>query len=152
MLSAINGMALAGILIAGGSMIGGFDPTGMIEDILFVCGAIIMVFGLIALMGAIMALMGKSWGLAVLGGVFGLFTLGPFLLLGSIFGLIGLILVAMSKDEFGPQQPPYGAPPPGYPMGQPPMGQPPMQPPPGQPPMQPPEQPPMQPPQEPPQY
>ena len=147
LLSAIMGLAIGGILIAGGSMIGGLDPTGFVEDILIICGVIFMVFGLIALLGAINAIMGKSWGLAILGAIFALFTIGPYLL-GSIFGLIGLILIAMSKEEFGPQMPPYGAPPPGYPMAQPPYGQPPMQ----QPPMeQPPAQPPMQPPQEPPQ-
>ena len=66
---------------------------GDVSSILAVCGAILIILGLVALLGGIFALMRKHFGLAVLGGIFGL--LGWF-----IPGLIGLILVAVSKDEF----------------------------------------------------
>lgn len=157
LLSAIVGMATGAMFIIGADFASDFDPTGVAEDILTVCGAIFIIFALIALVGAIMALTGKSWGLGIVGGIFGLLCIGPYGL-ASIFGLIGLIMVAISKDEFGegPQPgmypPPGGYPPQGYPVQQPPPGQyPPQQPPPGgqypeqQPMAPPPQQPPMAP-------
>ncbi len=144
LLAAIVGMATGAMFIIGADFASDFDPTGVAEDILTVCGAIFIIFALIALVGAIMALTGKSWGLGIVGGIFGLLCIGPYGL-ASIFGLIGLIMVAISKDEFEGQAPPQGMypppgayPPPGYPPQQPPPGYPPQQPPPGQPPQQPP--------------
>lgn len=164
LIGAISGLAWGGLLIAGGNFFGGFDPFGFLSGALMVCGIVFLIFSLIALMGAIMAITGKSWGLAVLGGIFGLLCLG-ISFTGSLFGLIGLILIAISKDEFGegPQPgmypPPAGyppqQPPPYPPQQQPPMAPPqqqqPMAPPPEQPPMAPaPEEPPMEPPERPP--
>jgi hypothetical protein len=130
------------------------------ETILYICGAIELIFGLLALLGAIMCFKGTGWGIALVGGIFGLLSIGMFGA-GSLFGLLGLIFVAISKDEFNggaapvaAPPPAYGAPPPGYPPAQqPPMEQPPAQPPMEQPPAQPPAEPPAeQPPAEPPQY
>jgi hypothetical protein len=151
------------MLIVSADAAGDFDPTGFVEGAVVVCGAIFLIFSLIALMGAIMAITGKSWGLAIVGGIFGLLCIG-FVGTGSLFGLIGLILIAISKDEFGEQPPPGAmypppagyppqqappaypqpeqAPPPGMPPEQPPMGQPPMEQPPAEPaPMEPPKEP-----------
>jgi len=129
-----------------------------VADIFLMCAVIIIIFAILALLGGVMAITGKSYGLAILGAVFALFTLGPFFL-GSILGLVGLILIVLSADEFGktPQAavPPGGYVPPAMPVGMepslqppaPPYGQPPME----QPPVEPPEQPPMgQPPEQPP--
>jgi len=80
----------------------GVDVAGigdMIEDILTVCGAIFIVLGLIAVVGGFFGVMRKHWGIVILGGVLGLFVLGPYML-GSLFALIGLILVAVSKKDF----------------------------------------------------
>jgi hypothetical protein len=80
----------------------GVDVTGMldfIEDLLTVCGAVFIILGLIAVLGGIFGVMRKHWGLAILGGVLGLFVIGP-LFLGSILALIGLILVAVSRKDF----------------------------------------------------
>ena len=57
------------------------------------CGAILIVVAIIALLGGIFAVQRKNFGFAVVGGI---------LSLGGWFipGLIGLILVAISKDEF----------------------------------------------------
>ena len=152
LLSAIMGMATGAMFIIGADFAEDIDPTGMAEGILTVCGIIFLIFAIIALVGAIMALTGKSWGLGIVGGIFGLLCIGPYGL-ASIFGLIGLIMVAISKDEFGEGPPPGAAyPPPAYP---PPAGAPaypPAQPPPEAPPAEaPPEQPPMAPPEQPPQ-
>ncbi len=148
-LSAVMGFALAGMLIVGTDSVKDVDPTGILEDALVTCGAIIAVFSILTLLGAISAFTGKSWGLALVGGIFGLLTFG-FSGLGSLFGLIGLIVVAISSSEFkGHEPPPQPYPPQGYPpQGYPPQGYPPQQPPPGYPPQQPPpgQYPPQQPP------
>lgn len=104
-LAGIMGLAMGGILIAidvdqlsdYGVDVAGI--TDMLEDILTVCGAIWMIIGLIAVLGGIFGLLRKHWGLAILGGVMGLFVIGPWAL-GSLFALVGLILVAVSKKEF----------------------------------------------------
>jgi hypothetical protein len=62
-------------------------------DILEICGAILLILGIVAILGGVLAIMRKKFGIAVLGGILGL--LGAFIL-----PLIGLILVAVSKDEF----------------------------------------------------
>jgi hypothetical protein len=162
LLSAIMGFALAAFFIIGMDWVNQFDPTGFVEDFLVVCGVMFAVFAILTLLGAVMAITGKSYGIAIVGGIFGLLTIGPYGL-ASIFGLIGLILVLMSKEEFegeAPAYPPPGAypppapyPPQQYPVQQPPPGQyPPQQPPPGQYPQQqpPPGQAPQQQPQAPP--
>jgi hypothetical protein len=77
----------------------GEDVLKMLEGVLVACGVIWFIVGLIALIGGVFAIRRRRWGIAVVGGVFGLLTLGPWLI-GSILGLIGLILVAISKDEF----------------------------------------------------
>jgi len=115
MLSLIGGILilLAGIMgvVIGGIMIAidvedldqwGVDVAGvtdLIDDILTICGAILLIFGLIAIMGGAFGVMRKHFGLVILGGVFGLLCLGPYAL-GSLFALIGLILVAVSKKDF----------------------------------------------------
>ena len=72
-----------------------YDVEGVdsFEDMLNACGAILVVFGLIGLLGGIMGMLRKSFGLAIVGGVF---ALGGFF----IPALIGLILIAISKEEF----------------------------------------------------
>jgi hypothetical protein len=150
------------MIIAGADFADDADPTGIVEGALTICGAVFLVFSLIALVGAIMVLLGKSWGMGIVGGIFGLLCFGVSGT-GSLFSLIGLIIIAISKDEFedGPPAGAYAPPPayPGAPPGAPPYpgaeqppAQPPMEQPPAQPPMeQPPAQPPMeQPPAEPP--
>ncbi|MDD4307806.1 MAG: zinc ribbon domain-containing protein [Thermoplasmata archaeon] len=84
-----------------------------VSSILYVCGAVILIFSIIALLGGVMAVTKKSWGLAILGGIFSMFCIGP-IFLSSILGLIGLILVAASREDFDGQQPPamYMPPPP----------------------------------------
>ena len=69
------------------------EGVEMFEDLLTVCGIIFIILGLIGVLGGIFAMMRKHFGLAVLGGVFAL--AGWF-----IPALIGLILIAVSKDEF----------------------------------------------------
>ena len=108
-----------------------------------VCGGIMAVFSVIALIGAIAALQGMSWPVALIGSFFAI-PAGAV-----IFGLIGLILMIIAKDEFEGEAPPHGAygHPPGYyphpgqyPVPQQPPTMPPQQPPPPPPPQRPPPQ------------
>ena len=71
----------------------------MLQSILLTCGIIGCALSIFTLVGGIVAVQRKAWGLAIVGGILGLFTIGPFFL-GSIISLIGLILVAISKKDF----------------------------------------------------
>lgn len=159
-LSAVLGFILAGEFLVGAGAVDDVDVAGFMSGALTTCGILVLVFSILTILGAFSAFTGKSWGLALIGGIFGLLTIGPWpyaMGLGSLFGLIGLIIIAISGSEFKsetppPMQPypPQAYPPAGYPPQQPPPGYPPQQPPPGQyPPQQPPMgQPPAQPPME----
>jgi len=70
-----------------------------LQSILTTCGIIGAILSIVTLAGGIVAMKRKAWGLAVIGGILGLFTIGP-MLLGSIISLIGLILVAISRKDF----------------------------------------------------
>jgi hypothetical protein len=84
-------LALGGLLMAGGTVLFGLSLGT--SGVLVACGAVLAVVGIIALLGGIFAFQRRHFGLAVLGAVLGL---------GGWFipGLIGLILIALSKDEF----------------------------------------------------
>lgn len=103
LIAGIMGLAAGGILLA--IDLDELDQYGlnvagdMLEDIMTVCGIIFLILGILAVLGGLFGVMRKHWGLAILGGVVGLFVLGPWML-GSLFALIGLILVAVSKGEF----------------------------------------------------
>jgi predicted nucleic acid-binding Zn ribbon protein len=83
----IAGAALA----AGGSAL--LDITFGGSGFLVACGIIYAIVGLVAILGGIFAIQRRSFGLAIVGGIF---ALGGYF----IPGLIGLILVAVSRDEF----------------------------------------------------
>lgn len=85
------------LLAAGGAAVGVGLPID-VAGIILVCGSIGVIFSLIALVGGVFAIQRKMWGLALAGGILGLFTLGFFI--GSILALIGLILVAVARKEF----------------------------------------------------
>lgn len=55
------------------------------------CGAVVLVLGVLGILGGIFAMQRKSFAIALIGGIFTVPT---------ILGLIGLILIAVSKDEF----------------------------------------------------
>ena len=110
---ALMGIVLAVIVLGYVDMGLGFmdeyfaeDPTGtatgmaeMVQSIVTVCAIIFIIFALLALLGGIMAFTRKSWGFAIVGAIFGMFTLGPYGL-GFILSLVALILIVISKDEF----------------------------------------------------
>lgn len=69
-----------------------------LEEILGTCGVIVTVLGLIAILGGAFAALRKGFPLAIVGGLFAMAGIG--FLLGAVLGLIGLILVAVSRNEF----------------------------------------------------
>jgi hypothetical protein len=56
-----------------------------------VCTAVLLILGLLAVTGGVSAVSKKNYALAVLGGICTVF---------SVIGIIGLVLVAISKDDF----------------------------------------------------
>ncbi len=99
----IMGLFLGGVLLAVDfdelDQYGLDIATDMLEDILTVCGTIIIILSLIVVLGGFFGVMRKHWGIALVGAILGLFVIGP-LMLGSVFSLIGLILIAVSRKEF----------------------------------------------------
>ena len=95
----------AAALAVNTSMLQGLLPpnspitAAQLQSIFLVCGIIGSILSIIALAGGIVALRRKGWGLAMIGSVLGLFTIGPYFL-ASILALIGLILLIVSRKEF----------------------------------------------------
>jgi hypothetical protein len=86
LLVGIGYLISGGVIAAGSSLFldigGGFGVL---------CGAIILVLGILAIFGGIFAIQRKNFAIALIGAIF---------TVPSILGLIGLILIAVSKDEF----------------------------------------------------
>jgi len=102
----IMGLAIGGVFFAidisdldayDFGSITGFEDT--LQNILYVCGAIFVILGLIAAVGGFFGVRRKHWGLAILGGVLGLFIITPYFI-GSLLSLVGLVLLAVSKKDF----------------------------------------------------
>jgi len=84
-----------GILYAGvSSAAAAYIPTGA----LCLCGGVDMIFGLASIAGGIMALKRTSFGLALLGAILGMLGFG--FLIGALLGLIAVILIAISRNDF----------------------------------------------------
>ncbi len=71
-----------------------YVPTGAV----CLCGGIDILFGLASLAGGIMALKRTSFTLALLGAILGMLGFG--FLIGALFGLIAVILIAVSRNDF----------------------------------------------------
>ncbi|MGQ9586945.1 MAG: hypothetical protein ACUVT7_00990 [Thermoplasmata archaeon] len=69
-----------------------------LQDVLHVCGGVLIVFAVMAFVGGVFAIQRKHFALAIVGGIFGLLGIG--FLIGSLLGLIGLILVAVGRKDF----------------------------------------------------
>ena len=78
-----------GLMVAGGAAWSWFDVGG--GTIAVVCGVVMLILGILALLGGVYAIQKKNFVMALLAGI---------LTIPSILGLIGLILIAVSKDEF----------------------------------------------------
>ena len=71
-----------------------------VDNILFTLWGIIMIaLSVIVVMGGLDAIEHENWKIAIMGGIFGLFLIGPYFIL-TILSACGLILVSLSKAEF----------------------------------------------------
>lgn len=90
------------------------EEKQMVTSMMYVCGGLVGLFSFIALIGSIYSFTYKSFWIAVIGSVFGILAIG--FIIGAVLSFIALILVAMSKNDFGIQQPmPAQYPPPQQP-------------------------------------
>jgi ribosomal protein L40E len=67
------------------------------EELCF-CGALSLVFGLAGFAGGVFAVQRKGFGLALTGAILGMLSIG--FVIGAVLGLVGMILIAVSKEEF----------------------------------------------------
>ena len=74
---------------AGGVAMAGSSFIGLAGGV--VCGAVVLVLGIIGILGGIFAIERKNFAIALIGGIFTIPT---------ILGLIGMILIAVSREEF----------------------------------------------------
>jgi len=73
--------------------------AAQIQSIVQTCSIIGIILSVFPILGGILSIQKKLWGGALACGIISLFTVGP-LFLSSILGLIALILIGISKDEF----------------------------------------------------
>ena len=113
LVSGIVGLAMGGVFIIAADAVSegtgeladwGLGDVGdmgdWLTDLLLVCGGIMIVIALIVVLGGVFGIMRKHWGLVIVGGVLGLLFTWPLYFIGSICALVGLILVAVSKNDF----------------------------------------------------
>ena len=62
------------------------------------CSAIVLILGVIAIAGGFLALSRRNFVLSIIGAIAGMLTAS--FLVGAILGLVGIIMVASSRDEF----------------------------------------------------
>lgn len=105
-LAGVSGLFSASMLLAmDPEMVTAYLPPNVLispEQLLsffLVCGVVIGILSIFTLVGGIVAVKRKAWGLAIIGSILGLFTIGP-VFSATILSLIGLILIALSKKEF----------------------------------------------------
>ncbi len=68
--------------------------TGLVDT----CLGLILFLGIIAISGGLMATRRRSFAFSLVGGIAGLLCVGFYV--GAILALVGIIFVALSKDEF----------------------------------------------------
>ena len=88
-IASIGYFVAGGLFVAGGAAWSWLDVGG--GAIAVVCGVVMLILGILALLGGVYAIQKKNFVMALLAGI---------LTIPSILGLIGLILIAVSKDEF----------------------------------------------------
>ncbi len=70
-----------------------------LESFVQICATIGIILSIFPLLGGILSIQRKLWGGAVACSIIAIFTVGP-VFLSSIMGIIAVILVFLSKDEF----------------------------------------------------
>jgi len=70
------------------------------EEIYVICILTTLIFGFTLLVGAICAIKRTHWTSAIVASIIGVFSIG-FIFTSSLLSLISVVLIAISKDEFG---------------------------------------------------
>jgi len=91
---------LAGILAVGQGLLymAGSSLISFYSGALCLCGGIDFMFGAVAIAGGLAALKRDSFALAIIGAILGMLGFG--FVIGSVFGLIAVVLIAISHNEF----------------------------------------------------
>jgi hypothetical protein len=76
----------------------GLYDMGDLGGVMAVCGILGLIFSIMALVGGIFAIQRKQWAFALVGAILGMLAIG--FLIGGLLGLIGLILIAVAREEF----------------------------------------------------
>ncbi len=71
-----------------------------IKELFVICGTVGFFLSVFAILGGIMSVRRQLWGLALAGGILGLFTFAPIIPISSILSLIAIILIVISRKEF----------------------------------------------------
>lgn len=93
-IGSINLLGVIGVGIAIAVVWSQVGVDSIALTVLWIVVVVLLVFGLPSLIGGIYAVQRKNWVIALIGSVASFLT-------WSIIGLIPLILIALSKDEFG---------------------------------------------------
>ena len=91
---------LAGVLALGQGLLylAGSTLITFYGGTLCLCGGLDSLFGVIAIVGGISALKREGFAIALVGAILGMLGFG--FLIGFVFGLIALVLIAISRQEF----------------------------------------------------
>jgi hypothetical protein len=65
-----------------------------------ICGVTEFILAIFTILGGIVALKRKMKTIALIGGILGVFSIGPIFFISSILSLVGLIFIVTSKNEF----------------------------------------------------
>ncbi len=77
---------------------GEYPPWELFQTIMTICGILALVFSVFVLLGGYFALQRKNFMFALIGAILGIFTFG--FIIGSLFALIALFILIISRDEF----------------------------------------------------
>lgn len=72
----------------------------LIDTVTNLCGILFLVFGVVLLVGGVFAIKRTRWKVALGASIVGIFSIGP-LFMATLFSFIALVLIFLSKDEFG---------------------------------------------------
>jgi hypothetical protein len=70
------------------------------QTVFTICGVMEIVLSIFPILGGVVALQRKMKMVALIGGILGIFTIGPIYFISTILSLIAVFLIATSKGEF----------------------------------------------------
>jgi hypothetical protein len=77
---------------------GSYPPFEVLSSVAYVCAIVFAITSVFAIIGGYFALKRSNFSMAIIGAILGIFSLG--FVIGSIFAIIAIVLLFLSKDEF----------------------------------------------------